>query len=142
MDLDSSVSVSTTFISALMIIIYGPKPIPVDVKPIEKELPKGFTLAQNYPNPFNPTTRIQFSTDRAAQIQITVYDILGREIARLVNAEFFPGFYSVDWNGRNEQNSPMPSGIYYVRMAAHNLSAESESKDAPYTSMRKMVLLK
>ena len=137
MDLSSSLVVSNANISTLIVISYGA--FPLDVKPIDiPEIPKGFMLTQNYPNPFNPTTRIQFSTDNQAEIQITVYDVLGSEVTRLAGSTYYPGAYSVEWNGRNDRGLQMPSGIYYVRMVGHMVDRET----APFTMMRKMVMMK
>jgi flagellar hook assembly protein FlgD len=84
---------------------------------------------------------VQFSTDERAEIQITVYDVLGREITRLANSTYYPGAYSVEWNGRSDQGLPMPSGIYYLRMIARTLSDE-KGGSAPFTMMRKMIMMK
>ena len=78
--------------------------------------PSDFSLAQNYPNPFNPITKIKYSipavgTLRATSIQLKVYDILGNEIATLVNETQSPGIYEVVYNAVN-----LPSGVYFYRL--------------------------
>ena len=83
-------------------------------------------LEQNYPNPFNPSTIINYSLPNAQYIMLKVYDILGNEIAVLVNEKQNAGVYSVDFNGAN-----YPSGIYYYKLEAGSFS-----------EVRKMVLLK
>lgn len=73
-------------------------------------------LRQNYPNPFNPSTYISFNLDRKNHIRLDVFDINGRLIRHLLNAEFNEGQYSVTWDGMNEKNNPVASGIYMLRL--------------------------
>jgi photosystem II stability/assembly factor-like uncharacterized protein len=77
------------------------------------ELPNGFNLFQNYPNPFNPTTTINYSIPKQAFVLLTVYDMLGREAAILVNEEKPAGNYSIKFNCRN-----LSSGVYLYRIQA------------------------
>jgi hypothetical protein len=88
-------------------------------------VPKEFKLEQNYPNPFNPTTNIKFQISKSGFVKMVVYDILGREIATLVNESLSPGTYEVEWDA-----TIYPSGVYYYKLAATN-----------YTETRKMVLI-
>ena len=76
-----------------------------------------YNLSQNYPNPFNPTTTIQYSIPKELYVIIQVYDILGKEIATLVNERKLTGNYSIDLKLRN-----LPSGIYFYRMRAGEFS--------------------
>ncbi len=76
-------------------------------------VPPAFGLAQNYPNPFNPTTTIQYSIPSEARVTLDVVDILGREVARLVNREEPAGTYSEKFDGTN-----MASGVYFYRLQA------------------------
>ena len=76
-------------------------------------LPNAYSLSQNYPNPFNPTTTIKYSVPKSSFVSLTVYDLLGREIASLVNEEKPPGVYTVNFNGSN-----FASGIYFYRFRA------------------------
>ncbi len=87
-----------------------------------------FSLSQNYPNPFNPVTNIRFdiSGSAVAQTFLAVYDILGREVAVLVNESLQPGSYNVDWDASN-----FPSGVYFYKL-------ESGS----FVESKKMVLIK
>lgn len=75
-----------------------------------------FTLLQNYPNPFNPITRIQYSVAGYQNVNLSVYDVLGRNIATLVNEQKQPGSYFVDFNANN-----LASGIYFYSIKANNL---------------------
>ncbi len=97
-----------------------------------------FRVEQNYPNPFNPTTKIKYTisdlgTRNALSVQIKVYDILGNEVATIVNKEQQPGNYEVDFNAKvgANRNSPLPSGIYFYRLRAGN-----------FIQTKKMTLLK
>ncbi|HSW55020.1 MAG TPA: T9SS type A sorting domain-containing protein [Ignavibacteriaceae bacterium] len=105
---------------------------PTSVEPIT-DLPTDYMLEQNYPNPFNPSTKIQFSvpyveTHRDASLRVTlkVFDILGNEVATLVDEEKAPGVYEVEFSAAN-----LSSGIYIYRL---NVSDFSDTK--------KMILLK
>lgn len=85
-----------------------------------------FSLLQNYPNPFNPVTRIAYSVPTTSRVHVTVFDLLGREVATLVNGEKPAGSYSVDFNAAN-----LPSGIYLYKLTAGSNSI-----------IKKMLLLK
>ncbi len=92
-------------------------------------LPADFTLSQNYPNPFNPETTIRYAvqpTNNLLQqnIKLTIYDIIGREIAVVVNERKSPGSYEVKWNA-----SDLTSGIYFYRL---NVGNHSEIKKMLY----------
>ena len=97
----------------------------------ESASPESFVLHQNYPNPFNPSTIIKYSvpdvgTRHTSSVQLKVYDILGKEVATLVNKQQAPGNYSVVFNGFS-----LPSGLYMYKLQAGNFSA-----------VKKMMLLK
>jgi photosystem II stability/assembly factor-like uncharacterized protein len=89
-------------------------------------LPQKYILHQNYPNPFNPVTSIKYVVGSFQFVSIKVYDVLGNEIATLVNEEKLAGEYEVEFNATN-----LPSGIYFYQLKAGD-----------YTETRKMVLLK
>ncbi|NWG29332.1 MAG: T9SS type A sorting domain-containing protein [Ignavibacteriaceae bacterium] len=89
-------------------------------------LPDDFSLSQNYPNPFNPSTKIEYSIPEASFVQLKIYDILGNEVAQLVNEEQFAGTYRADFSG-----SDFASGLYIAQLRAGN-----------YTKTIKMSLLK
>ncbi|MFA5831878.1 MAG: T9SS type A sorting domain-containing protein [Bacteroidota bacterium] len=72
-----------------------------------------YSLSQNYPNPFNPTTTIRYSLPSSANVKLSVYDLLGREIATLVNEEQSAGWKEVQWNAKN-----VSSGIYFYKLQA------------------------
>ncbi|MBM2840533.1 MAG: hypothetical protein HW412_1061 [Bacteroidetes bacterium] len=108
-----------------------------DVREISNELPAGFALAQNYPNPFNPTTSIQFSLPTAANVTLKIYNILGQEVATLVNEQRGAGTFEAVWNGRNSAGNQMASGMYF-----YNLIATSTDGKNTFTNVKKMLLLK
>ena len=106
--------------------------------------PDKFILYQNYPNPFNPTTKIRYSipsniteTGHALSVQLRVYDILGKEVAALVNEEKSPGEYEVEFNGISEGDQNLPSGIYFYRLFIY-----SDNSDQNYSQTNKMILLR
>jgi hypothetical protein len=96
------------------------KPVYVQDKSIQ---PEKFILYQNYPNPFNPSTKIKFTisaagTQRAVSVQLKVYDILGNEVANLVNEEKTEGSYEVEFNSNSGSAQNLSSGIYYYQIKA------------------------
>jgi len=81
------------------------------------EVPAGFGLAQNYPNPFNPTTSIAFTVPHSSYVTLKVYDLLGQEVAILVQGMYQPGTYEVTFDG-----SRIGSGAYFYRLQAGSVS--------------------
>ncbi|MDZ7344602.1 MAG: T9SS type A sorting domain-containing protein [candidate division KSB1 bacterium] len=82
---------------------------------VAAELPQRFALEQNYPNPFNPATSIQYSVGTNQFVSLKVYDVLGKEVATLVNAQQRPGIYRVRF-----ESLDLPSGIYFYQLSAGN----------------------
>jgi hypothetical protein len=92
-------------------------------------LPKNFSLSQNYPNPFNPTTSISYTIPQGGirhAVSVRIYDLLGREVATLVNEIKSAGTYTILWNAAS-----MPSGIYFYRLQSDN-----------FVATKKLVLIK
>ena len=84
-------------------------------------LPEKFTLEQNYPNPFNPETSIRYGIPSKSSVSIKIYDIMGREIAVVVDNETkSKGWYTAVWNGRDKLGRPAASGIYFCRLIVGN----------------------
>ncbi len=81
-------------------------------------LPKKTGLLGNYPNPFNPETTISYTLARAEKVEINIFDLLGRQILQLVDAERSAGEHHLVWSGRDAQNRQVASGIYFVRFKA------------------------
>ena len=94
-------------------------------------IPDEFTLHQNYPNPFNPVTQIRYDLPEKSNVTLLIYDILGREVATLLNGELEPGYHSVMWNGQNKMGQAVGAGMYFYSIQA----------DA-FRQTKKMVLLK
>ncbi|MGE5796641.1 MAG: T9SS type A sorting domain-containing protein, partial [Ignavibacteria bacterium] len=95
------------------------------------QLPKIFCLNQNYPNPFNPSTKIRFEIPENSLVHLTIFNVLGKQVAEIVKREFLTGVYSIEWNG-----SSFASGIYLLKMNAQSTSGRD------YSSVKKLVLLK
>ena len=93
---------------------------------VEVGTPQQFSLYQNYPNPFNPATKIKYSVPQFSNVVIKVFDVLGKEVATLVNEEKFAGTYELNWNAAN-----LPSGVYLYQLKA-----------ADFVQTRKMILLR
>jgi hypothetical protein len=78
-----------------------------------------FALYQTVPNPFNPTTQLRYEVPTpGGQVRITIYNVQGQVVRRLVDREHTPGFYQESWNGRNDSGLSVSSGIYFARMQA------------------------
>jgi hypothetical protein len=96
------------------------------IKDYANNNPDNFILEQNYPNPFNMETIIRYELKKSANVKLELYDVLGREVASLVNEVMQPGKYSMSWNAEGVQ-----SGVYFYRLSAGN-----------YTQTRKLLLLR
>ena len=101
-------------------------PVGVKEETTIENLPSNYQLEQNYPNPFNPSTSIRYSIPKASKVILTVFDVLGREVKTLVNAEQAPGQYTVTFNAQD-----LASGIYFYRLNA-----------GTFTAIKKLMLLK
>ncbi|MFB0515017.1 MAG: PQQ-binding-like beta-propeller repeat protein [Candidatus Neomarinimicrobiota bacterium] len=95
------------------------------------KVPSQFNFSENYPNPFNPVTTVRYDVSLSSDVSLIVYDILGREVARLADQEMEPGYYQVIWDGRDVIGREVPSGIYIARLVTPE-----------YSKSIKMVLLK
>jgi hypothetical protein len=96
-------------------------------------LPLKFALYQNYPNPFNPSTSIRYFVggDGPAEVSLRIYNVAGQLVKTLVDAERLPGEYQAIWNGKNEDNEEIASGMYFYKL-----------KVSDYVETKKMVLLR
>ncbi len=105
--------------------------VPIGIEPISSEIPQRYELLQNYPNPFNPVTKLRFSIPLSVEttrrvVSLKIYDVLGKEIAVLVNENLKPGIYEIDWDASN-----VPSGVYFYSLITSD-----------FTQTKKMVVLK
>ncbi|MCK5051450.1 MAG: T9SS type A sorting domain-containing protein [Candidatus Cloacimonetes bacterium] len=101
---------------------------------ISENLPQGaIQMIKNYPNPFNPTTTISFSltTENTESTELIIYNLKGQKVKTLVNEEMDAGIHQIVWNGDDENNKPVSSGIYFYKL-----------KSGVYTSTKKMILMK
>ena len=94
--------------------------------PMKADTPLRFDLSQNFPNPFNPSTTIRFSISQNAKVTLKIFDVLGREVATLVNGNLEQGMYEVMWRGGSNA-----SGVYCYVLQMNNA-----------VLTRKMILLK
>ncbi|MCL4706546.1 T9SS type A sorting domain-containing protein [bacterium] len=90
------------------------------------ELPDGYFLSQNYPNPFNPTTSINFSVGKPTHVKLTVYNVLGQNVATLVNSRLSAGTHVVQFDAKK-----LTSGVYFYRLEADD-----------YILQKRMILIK
>lgn len=96
---------------------------PIGITKISSEVPDGYLLYQNYPNPFNPVTTLEFGISNLLAsrsggfVSLKIYDILGKEIAALVNERLSPGKYKVEFDG-----SGLASGVYFYRLQTNNFN--------------------
>ena len=94
-------------------------------------LPGSFALHPAYPNPFNPITSLRYDLPEQAQVTLTIYDLMGREITQLVNTTQEAGYRSVQWNATDMHGKPVSAGVYLYQIQARE-----------FVQTRKMVLLK
>lgn len=98
----------------------------VGIQTITEVIPGEFKLYNNYPNPFNPETNIKFDLAKTGQVNLTIYDLTGKEVAVLVNNQLSAGVYNFNWNAIS-----MPSGIYFYRLTTPD-----------FTDTKRMILVK
>jgi photosystem II stability/assembly factor-like uncharacterized protein len=98
----------------------------IGIEPISTEIPENFSLLQNYPNPFNPTTNFEFSITEFGPVNLTIFDVMGREVKTLLNTDMQPGTYKVNWSA-----AEYPSGVYFYRLTA-----------GEFTETKKMLIIK
>ena len=105
----------------------------VGVENDESNIPKVFGLDQNYPNPFNPSTSIEYQVPVSSFVELKVFDLLGREVATLVNEEKNPGNYETTFDG-----SKLASGVYFYRIKANPSAGSGQS----FVQTKKLLLMK
>lgn len=101
-------------------------------------LPTVFSLSQNHPNPFNPATRIRYALPHSGAVTLTIYNILGQKVQRLLtNQPKSAGYYEVQWDGRNTAGGATSSGVYLYR-----LEIRDENGSEIFSEVKKMTLIK
>ncbi len=101
------------------------------VDKVENEIPTEFALEQNYPNPFNPSTTIEFAIPKLADVNLTIYNVLGQSIRNIQMNNTQAGRYSIIWNGTNDFGAKVSTGIYFYKIKA-----------GKYSDIKKMVFMK
>jgi phosphodiesterase/alkaline phosphatase D-like protein len=101
-------------------------------------LPRQYAMSQNYPNPFNPETSVQYALPAASRVELTIYDIMGHQVRKLVSERKEAGYHRVMWDGRDDRGGEVPSGIYFYRIQAVD-SADVQNR---FQSIKKMVIIK
>jgi hypothetical protein len=96
-----------------------------------EKVPTRFALFQNYPNPFNPETQIRYQVPEKAHVRLRILNLLGEEVAALVDEEKIPGYYSVTWGGTDRTGRRVASGVYLYRLEA-----------GTFVDVKKMVVIK
>jgi len=97
----------------------------------KKQLITQYKLNQNFPNPFNPSTVIKYDLVKSSKVELKIYDILGQEVKTLVNEVQEKGHRTALWNGNDNFNNKVSSGIYFYRISA-----------GKWNDIKKMILLK
>jgi hypothetical protein len=103
-----------------------------------------FLLYQNYPNPFNAGTEIRFQLPKNADVELTIYNILGQTVRTLTQGYKTAGHYILKWDGKNENGLSVPSGVYFSRLIIKKLE-NIDGKDiysTVYNHVRKMIMVR
>jgi hypothetical protein len=115
--------IANLWVDPSLVLKYDPT---VNVEEIQNDLPSDFTLFQNYPNPFNPKTKIEFRIVNSGFVSLKVFNVLGKEVAILVNDYKPAGKFEVEFNA-----SELTSGVYFYQLKVENI-----------IETKKMILLK
>ena len=103
---------------------------PTSVDDIESQI-QDFAVRQNYPNPFNPFTQIDYQIEKPCNVQLVIFDLMGRKVKILLDDFRNAGIHSVIWDGRDELSQRVVSGIYFYKLQA-----------GTFSKSKKMILLK
>jgi len=122
-------SVSVPWLTALSFPVYEPT-VAVN-SDISRTVPAEFALYPNYPNPFNPTTTIGYDLPVNANVNIAIYDLLGKQVTTLVNEDQLAGTQSIIWDATDATGTSVTSGVYFYRL-----------QTGSFQETGKMVLLK
>ena len=103
---------------------------------VTNEIPATFSLEQNYPNPFNPTTTIRFSLPENGKVNLTIFDLLGRQVRQLADKEMEANYQEIRWDGKNDVGVSVSSGIYFYRISVEGISGNK------FADTKKMLMMK
>jgi hypothetical protein len=98
---------------------------------VEVAAPTDYKLYNNFPNPFNPSTKIAFDLPKASHVKLVIYDIVGREVAQVADADYPAGYTELTWNGINKNGVMVSSGVYLYRVSTDK-----------WSNVKKMLMLK
>ncbi len=98
---------------------------------VEVAAPKDYKLYDNFPNPFNPSTKIAFELPNVSHVKLIVYDIVGRDVAQVADAEYPAGYTELTWNGQNKNGKLVSSGVYFYCVGTDK-----------WSKVKKMLMLK
>ncbi|HUI30788.1 MAG TPA: FlgD immunoglobulin-like domain containing protein [Candidatus Acidoferrales bacterium] len=84
--------------------------------------PKDYKLYNNFPNPFNPSTKIAFELPKASHVKLIIYDVVGREVVEVADADYPAGYTELTWNGTSKNGPMVSSGVYFYRISADKWS--------------------
>ena len=116
----AKVNTHRTFVSVLE---YTGKSTTLDVRDVVLITPDDYKLSQNYPNPFNPTTTIEYTLPIASQLSISIFNVMGQEVATVLPLQDKPaGTYRVNWNGLDRSGNQVASGTYFYTMRFGNFT--------------------
>ncbi len=117
-------------------LIVSATPHAANMEIISDQFPNKYVLHQNFPNPFNPSTKIGFEIpeleNKTPDLTIVIFDLLGRKVKVLYKGEIAPGTYEIEWNGLNETNQQVPSGVYVYQL----ISGQQYYKSKKMTLLR------
>ncbi|MCK4559459.1 MAG: hypothetical protein KAV45_06715 [Calditrichia bacterium] len=134
---DNTVEVGKVYAYRLVDISYNGLTTYHDVIYQEVKAPMTFALEQNFPNPFNPSTNIKYSIPVEATVELRIFNILGQEVKTLVDQITRAGFYNVEWDGIDNFNQRVASGIYIYSFIVKSVDGKQGFKQ-----VRKMILIK
>jgi hypothetical protein len=109
----------TFYLDDLRLVATPPPPVPTAVlEDYTSSRPQRFTLDQNFPNPFNSSTVIRFELPQSGEVELAVYNLAGQKVATLLAGAREAGGYTVNWDGRDQGEKTLASGIYLYRLQA------------------------
>ncbi len=113
---------------------------PMGTGVVDRSVPNEFRLFDAYPNPFNPSTKIRFDLPHESRVTLIVYDLLGREVERLIDDETLPaGSYNVEWNPSASSGQMLSNGVYLYRL---NAQSQRTNELGNYSKTMKVILMK
>lgn len=111
------------------------------INPVSNKIPGHYSLFQNYPNPFNPSSKIKFQIVKYGEVQLKIYDLLGRDVATLVNEKLNPGTYELEWNASNYSG-----GVYFYKLMVEEPAQRTQYRETTpglvFSETKRMVLIK